>query len=368
MRKKIAEDFVLDRLQEAYPRQMTNVQLMRDSGFTSDAINSALSRLAKVGRIERVEIGRYRWKPDCRSEAVAEQGPPFEVGQRSESTAEGRAVAAFHFEGYDVRIVNRDGTPWDRDGGLKPHWVLVDVCRAVGIENTSMVASRLDADEKYGVSIADAIGRQQPTTIVTRPGLTKVLRESRKPEAKAAADRFDRWVRHEVLEQVYETGSYVHPGAVPSSDSVLATVLERMDAARREDAERSERRHREMMQFMAESYKQMAGMLMSVRDSAPLVPATADNVRTLAPAMFEGLMFGLRKAPRHTVKRQNAAARRLADPMCVPGGEGGFTRHKLAKALVWMKAVTGALSRGRSRHGSGNGRSRLRKLVRDDDR
>jgi hypothetical protein len=70
--------------------------------------------------------------------------------------------------------------------------VLVDVCRAVGIGNNRDVAAKLDADEKDAVDIADAIGRVQRTTIVNRPGLTKVLRDSRKPEAKAAADRFDR--------------------------------------------------------------------------------------------------------------------------------------------------------------------------------
>jgi hypothetical protein len=93
-----------------------------------------------------------------------------------------------------------------------------------------------------------------------------------------------------------------------------------------------------MMQFMSESNKQMAGILMSVRETVPLAPAVTDNVRPLAPAMFEGLMFGLRKAARHTVKRQTGAARRLADLMGVPGGEGGFTRYRLEKALIWMKA------------------------------
>jgi hypothetical protein len=58
-------------------------------------------------------------------------------------------------------------------------------CKAVGIENNREVASKLKVDEKDGVDIADAIGRKQRTTIVNRPGLTKVLRYSTKPEAKA---------------------------------------------------------------------------------------------------------------------------------------------------------------------------------------
>ena len=62
------------------------------------------------------------------------------------------------------------------------------------------------ADQKDAVQIMDAIGREQNTTIVNRPGLTKVLRYSTKPEARAAAERFDHWVLHEVLETIYETG------------------------------------------------------------------------------------------------------------------------------------------------------------------
>jgi prophage antirepressor-like protein len=76
--------------------------------------------------------------------------------------------------------VNRDGTPWDPDRGLKPWWVLVDVCRAVGIVNPRDVASRLDDDEKDTVGIADGGNPDTRYTIVNRPGLTKVLRDSRK--------------------------------------------------------------------------------------------------------------------------------------------------------------------------------------------
>jgi hypothetical protein len=56
--------------------------------------------------------------------------------------------------------------------------VLVDVCRAVGIENNRKVAARLKVDEKDAIGLADSMGRLQQTTIVNRPGLTKVLRYS----------------------------------------------------------------------------------------------------------------------------------------------------------------------------------------------
>lgn len=65
----------------------------------------------------------------------------------------------------------------------KPWFVLVDVCRVLGIENPRNVSARLDADEKDGVQIMDAIGRSQQTTIISLPGLFKLLQTSTKPIA-----------------------------------------------------------------------------------------------------------------------------------------------------------------------------------------
>jgi hypothetical protein len=65
------------------------------------------------------------------------------------------------------------------------------------VVNAPDVASRLDADEKSSIVMNDRRGIPHPTAIVNRPGLTKVLRDSRKPEAKAAADRFGRWTMTE---------------------------------------------------------------------------------------------------------------------------------------------------------------------------
>jgi prophage antirepressor-like protein len=61
--------------------------------------------------------------------------------------------------------------------------VLVDVCKAVGIGNVPNVASRLKGDEKASITIGDRRGIPHDTTIVNRPGLTKVLRYSTKPDA-----------------------------------------------------------------------------------------------------------------------------------------------------------------------------------------
>jgi prophage antirepressor-like protein len=61
---------------------------------------------------------------------------------------------------------------------------LADVCAVLEIGNSRHVASRLDDDEKDGVVISDTMGRDQQTTIISEPGLYKLLMTSRKPVAK----------------------------------------------------------------------------------------------------------------------------------------------------------------------------------------
>jgi hypothetical protein len=72
--------------------------------------------------------------------------------------------------------MDRNGNPW---------FVLADVCRVIGHSNPSMVAQRLDDDEKETLSSNDT---SRDTTIVSEPGLYRILSLSRKAEA----ERFDR--------------------------------------------------------------------------------------------------------------------------------------------------------------------------------
>lgn len=94
----------------------------------------------------------------------------------------------------EVRMILQDDEPW---------WVLADVCKVLGIENSRNVVSRLDADEK-GVRQMDTPGGPQKMTIINESGLYSVILRSDKPEARA----FKRWVTHEVLPSIRRTGRY----------------------------------------------------------------------------------------------------------------------------------------------------------------
>ena len=79
-----------------------------------------------------------------------------------------------------------------------------DVCRALGLGNSSKAIMPLDDDEK-GITISDTLGGKQEMTTINEPGLYSLILRSRKPEAKA----FKRWITHEVIPAIRKTGGYI---------------------------------------------------------------------------------------------------------------------------------------------------------------
>lgn len=91
-----------------------------------------------------------------------------------------------------VRTVIREGQPW---------FVAADVCRVLELSNPTVAVDRLEEDERAKLNL----GRQGEGTIVNEPGLYTLVLGSRKPEAKA----FKRWITHEVIPAIRQTGGYV---------------------------------------------------------------------------------------------------------------------------------------------------------------
>ncbi|CAA7613501.1 Prophage antirepressor protein (modular protein) [Magnetospirillum sp. UT-4] len=113
------------------------------------------------------------------------------------------AIVPFDFEGQAVRVVpDNAGLPW---------FVAADVCRCLEIGNSRDAISRLDDDEK-GVANTDTLGGAQKMAIVSEPGVYRLVFTSRKP----SAERFKRWLAHDVLPTIRRTGGY--PAAAPAMD------------------------------------------------------------------------------------------------------------------------------------------------------
>ena len=106
----------------------------------------------------------------------------------------------------DLQIFNNDQFGQIRttvkDGA--PLFVAADVCRALEISKYRDAVSRLDEDERGSFEV-DTPGGTQKMTAVTESGLYSLVLGSRKPEAKA----FKRWITHDVLPTIRQTGGYV---------------------------------------------------------------------------------------------------------------------------------------------------------------
>lgn len=130
----------------------------------------------------------------------------------------------------DVTIFRRDEFGAVRALTLKgePWFVAADVCRALGLGNSTVAVARLDEDERSKFNL----GRQGEATIINEPGLYALVLSSRKPEAKA----FKRWITHEVIPSIRKTGGYIAGQEMMDDDQLLANALL---VAQRKIAERS---------------------------------------------------------------------------------------------------------------------------------
>lgn len=106
-------------------------------------------------------------------------------------------VQRLAFEDHRVRVVVKNGETW---------WVAKDVAKALGYTR-SRDAVRMLADDEKGAHIVPTPGGDQETAIVNEPGLYRLIINSRREEA----ERFRRWVFHEVLPSIRKTGRYEMP-------------------------------------------------------------------------------------------------------------------------------------------------------------
>jgi anti-repressor protein len=119
------------------------------------------------------------------------------------------------FEGKQVRIIEQEGDPW---------FVLKDVCDVLGLTNPSIVADRLDIDERSKFNL----GRQGDGTIVNESGLYSVILRSDKPEAK----RFRKWITSDVLPAIRKRGGYLSPAVDFTNPDNIQVMLDAWRADR----------------------------------------------------------------------------------------------------------------------------------------
>ena len=114
-----------------------------------------------------------------------------------------KSLELFHFKGRQVRTIQLDGEPW---------FVAADVCDVLGLNNHSQALSYLDRDERRLIT-NEAWRTNGNMAIVSEPGLYSLVLRSRRPEAKG----FRRWIAHEVIPTLRQTGGYLMPAVSAST-------------------------------------------------------------------------------------------------------------------------------------------------------
>nr|UVX39243.1 MAG: antirepressor protein KilAC domain [Bacteriophage sp.] len=122
-------------------------------------------------------------------------------------------IQTFSFNNSPLRtLTDENGDPW---------FVAKDVCDILCLENSRKATAELDLDEKNTVTISDGIPGNPNKTIISEPGLYKLIMRSRKPEAKT----FQRWITHEVLPQIRKTGGYIPTTDADDDMTILAKAV-----------------------------------------------------------------------------------------------------------------------------------------------
>lgn len=127
------------------------------------------------------------------------------------------AIQNFAFDEHLVRSTLIEGAPW---------FVGKDVCGVLGIVKHNQALDALHEDERGTCSIGTPRGEQM-MIIVNEPGVYRLVFTSRKPEA----ERFKRWLAHDVLPQIRRTGAYAPQEKIidDSGEGPVAALRLRLD-------------------------------------------------------------------------------------------------------------------------------------------
>ncbi len=166
------------------------------------------------------------------------------------------ALDVFTYDATDVRVVQVEGEPW---------FVGADLARLLGYRDAEKAVRLLD-DDMRGTRIVGTPGGDQQMTVVSEPGLYRLIMRSQRPEART----IERWVVTEVLPAIRRTGSYAAPtvdvAQITRSD-LARMILEAEDARERAEARVAEL---EPKAAMTEALLTTSGDY-SVRDAAQVL-------------------------------------------------------------------------------------------------
>ena len=88
----------------------------------------------------------------------------------------------------------------------EPYFCMVDICKALDLNNISQARTRLREDGVITNEVIDSMGRKQKANFINESNMYKFVFQSR----KESAEKFTDWVTAEVLPTIRKTGGYVN--------------------------------------------------------------------------------------------------------------------------------------------------------------
>ena len=181
----------------------------------------------------------------------------------------GNTLSVFDFEGSTVRVItDESGEPW---------FVASDLAKILGYRMASDMTRRLDDDEKGTRSVRTPSGVQQ-MTIITEAGLYVAILGSK----VEGAQRFKRWVTHEVLPAIRKTGMYATPDTVDrilDNPDVMIGILQRYKEAKEENTRQAAQLEAQKPKVEAyDDFMDSTGLLL-VRDTVKLLSKNGVKIK-----------------------------------------------------------------------------------------
>lgn len=168
-------------------------------------------------------------------------------------------VTPFVFEEQEVRaLIDEKGNSW---------WVAKDVCEILGLSDVSISLKNLDEDEKL-IQTLFVSGQNRDILTINEPCLYRLILRSNKPNAK----QFSRWVYHEVLPKLRQTGRYQNPGYVAWLKEQRLAIAE-------------ERKYIEFAQALADRIVKNSGSI-DILSKTPCLKKTVQAMIDSDPRMF----------------------------------------------------------------------------------
>lgn len=237
------------------------------------------------------------------------------------------SISTYQFDATQVRVIH--------DG--EPKFCLPDICRALGMTNPSMVASRINQDDLSLAEVTDSLGRKQKSYFVTEAGMYEVVIRSDRPEAA----KFRSWVTHDVLPSIRKHGAYLTPEAVEKALTDPDFIIRLATQVKEERAAKEQA----LAQIEQDRPHTLLGAAISANDDDSMVKAVADSITQSGVPVNQNQLYAWMRTHGWVCSRKgdmwNMPTKHMLDKGMLRTVQKLVTLPNGKQKSVWITHVTG---------------------------